>query len=114
MKKKYIGIKIVEAEPMTFGMAIEAMKLGHKIARAGWNDKNMYLVLVVDTYDHASDSVEVFNDIAIEDTKFLDNPTGKMVPTDAYIVMRTAQGSAQPGWLASQADMLAEDWGIVE
>ena len=32
----------------------------------------------------------------------------------AYIVMWTAQGVWQPGWLASQADMLAEDWEVVE
>ena len=31
----------------------------------------------------------------------------------AYIVMRTAQAVWQPGWLASQADMLAEDWFVL-
>jgi hypothetical protein len=32
---------------------------------------------------------------------------------DSHIDMFTAQGTMQPGWLASQADMLAEDWGVV-
>jgi len=97
---------------VTFGLAIEALKKGSKVARKGWNGKGMYLAMVVAYYDYAMDSVQVFTDIALPDTEFADNPTRKCVPTDPYIVMRTAQGTAQPGWLASQEDMLTEDWLI--
>ena len=82
-----------EFKVMTFGQAIEAMKAGKKVARSGWNGKNMYIYIV-----------EKFTDVSV------DRPT---VVYDSYIMMRTAQGSYVP-WLASQTDVLAEDWVIVE
>ena len=96
-----------------FGWALAQLRAGKKVARAGWNGKNMYLALVVATCDWADDSVTVLKDIAVPSNKFADSPQQAYVPTDGYIVMRTALGTAQPGWLASQADMLAEDWEIV-
>lgn len=70
-------------ENMTFGQAIEAMRGGSRVARAGWNGKGMNIFLVT------------------------------FPSHDPCIVMRTAQGTNQPGWLASQADMLAGDWSVV-
>lgn len=70
---------------MKFGEAIEAMKKGKKVARAGWNGKGMY-INIRDAHDGY----------------------------DPYIVMYTAQGTYQPGWLASQPDMLSEDWEVVK
>jgi len=96
-----------------FGVAIRCLKDGHKVARKGWNGKNMYLVLVEPTNDMSCDSVSIFEDIAKPLTNYPESPCGKYVPTDSYIVMRTAQKTAQPGWLASQADMLATDWMLV-
>lgn len=75
---------------MSFGHAIEALKAGHSVARAGWNGKGMFLVLVP---GNAAGGI----------------PRG-IAP---HIDMFTAQGHFQPGWLASQADMLATDWTIV-
>ena len=66
---------------MNFGEAIALLKQGKYVTRPGWNGKGMYLYLKTITRDYAP-----------------------------CIVMRTAQGYHQPGWLASQADMLAEDW----
>lgn len=71
---------------MTFGEAIRALKDGKRVAREGWNGRNMHLYL----------------------RSFV---AGDYEPC---IVMFTAQGKHQPGWLASQADMLATDWIIVE
>ena len=68
---------------MNFGEAIEALKNNKHVSRSGWNGKSMYLYL------------QTFRDF------------------EPCIVMRTATGSFQPGWLASQADILASDWGIV-
>lgn len=72
---------------MNFGQAIEALKSGKKVARKGWNGKNMYLEL--------------------------QRPDEHSKMTLPYIYMRTAQGDFVP-WLASQTDMLAEDWIIVD
>ena len=69
---------------MNFGSALAALKLGNTVAREGWNGKGMWL--------------------------------GYMARRDPmtlpYIYMSTAQGDLVP-WLASQTDMLAEDWEIV-
>ena len=83
-----------EASNMTFGSAIEAMKLGNKVARKGWNGKGMYVYLIKG--------------------KELKSTTNETVIGDPFITMKTATGSHKPGWLASQADMLSEDWEIIE
>ena len=69
---------------MTFGEAIELLKQGKRVQRRGWNGKGMFLWLCTD--------------------QFCD------MGNKPFIVMRTAQGEEQPGWLASQPDMLEEDW----
>lgn len=76
---------------MTFGEAIEYLKQGRRVARRGWNGKGMSL--------HLEDWVE----------GQLDFSGRKYEPC---IVMHTAQNKFQPGWLASQNDMLAEDWEV--
>lgn len=127
--KTYIGVKIVKAEPalcqkddyrskigdpgykvqyedgyvswspqkqfedanrlmdgMTFGMAIEAMKKGYLVARKGWNGKNQYIQL--------------------------QTPNEKSKMSLPYIFICTVQGDLVP-YLASQTDMLSEDWIIL-
>ncbi len=86
------------ANEMTFGQAVEAMKNGKKVRRAGWNGKGMYIFLASDSIDFHTKA-----DIGPERNVFV-NPC---------VVMFTAQGEFQPGWLASQADMLSEDWQLV-
>ena len=88
------------AEDMTFGDALEAMKQGKRVARKGWNGKDMYVFLAHEP-DFVTDAdISAFDQQEVE--------VGDM------LVMKTAQNTFQPGWLASQADMLAEDWYIVE
>lgn len=89
---------------MSFGMAIEAAKRGNKIARSGWNGKNMWLILVP-----GSPSVK-----PVAGTPY--SKAGLVEETNicSHIDMYTAAGEMQPGWLASQSDMLADDWCIVE
>lgn len=87
---------------MNFGKALEALKGGNKVARAGWNGKGMFLYYVPENrYEALTDAAK---QIAGEDGK---------VEYGAYIAMKTAQGNVVP-WLASQTDMLAEDWQVVE
>jgi hypothetical protein len=86
---------------MSFGLAIEAMKKGLKVARAGWNGKGMFLYHVPANYYQATtDAAKSF---------YGEN---SLVPYGAYIAMKTAANNVVP-WLASQTDMLADDWTIV-
>ena len=80
---------------MTFGLAIEALKVGKRVARAGWNGKGMWLKLVPNSLaDYVAFQHEALNPLP-------------------WIGMKTADECFVP-WLASQTDMLADDWQIVE
>lgn len=85
---------------MNFGLAIEAAKMGKRIARRGWNGKGMYVFLVHGMDFHTAADLSELDD---QDVEVLD-----------CLMMRTATGAFCPGWLASQTDMLADDWYIVE
>lgn len=132
----YIGTKIIQAEPQNmngkdgyavrypddynswspkdafeaayrqsgnfnFGHALQCLKDGKKVARSGWNGKGMFLFLV-------------------PGSRFIVNrapllgiyPEGTEIQYHAHIDMKTAQDTVVP-WLASQTDVLAEDWEIV-
>ena len=69
-----------------FGWAIHQLKAGHKVTRSGWNGKGMWLAL--------------------------QRPDANSKMTLPYIYMKTATGDQVP-WLASQTDMLGEDWQIM-
>ena len=94
-----------ESGKLSFGDALVYLKQGLKLARTGWNGKGMYIVLM-DGYP-----MTLANAMTREKHNL---PEGSQVTVNPYIVMKTAQlGALQPGWLASQTDMLAEDWEIV-
>lgn len=90
---------------MTFGQALEALKAGKKVSRKGWNGKGMFLF-----YNPGSDvTVSEGRPLA---SAFPVGTPARMLP---YIMMKTvAPGLELVPWLASQTDMLSEDWGIVE
>jgi hypothetical protein len=96
---------------MNFGQAIEALKNGSKVSRSGWNGKGMWIVLMpalsLPPYSSQQPGAKVNNRTA--------KHIGKDTPlySQPYIVMWTANQQWQPGWLASQADMLADDWSII-
>ncbi len=90
-------------EAMNFGLAIEALKKGHRVARAGWNGKGMFLYYVpAAAYPAQRNTLGTMVGVFPDD----------MVPYCAYIAMKTAQENVVP-WLASQTDVLADDWQIV-
>ncbi|WP_294768605.1 DUF2829 domain-containing protein [uncultured Rhodoferax sp.] len=89
-----------ETNGLTFGLAIEALKKGHKVARVGWNGKGMWLVLV----DGAN--------WGIGGHAPYDIPGGEHITHAPFIGMRTADCKFVP-WLASQTDVLAEDWQVL-
>ena len=82
---------------MTFGMAIEAMKRGKKVARRGWNGKGQF--------------VTVGNQFTYVDCNGKQNAEHQTSGTAALIFHGTI--GVQVGWLASQSDMLSEDWEVV-
>lgn len=87
---------------MNFGEALAAIKAGKRVARAGWNGKGMFLFLVPGSTFTVNR--EPLLSIMGE---------GTQVQYHAHIDMKTAQGYVVP-WLASQADLLSEDWEIVD
>lgn len=95
---------------MTFGDAIEALKAGKKVTRAGWNGRGMYLWLLPEA--------EVKSEWCREPhLKEVADANGGSIPCLGSIRMFTvnAQGrrAVLTGWLASQSDMLSEDWQLV-
>lgn len=132
--KKFIGTKIVDAEPMEkdgkagykvayeddyvswspagafekayrqcdalpFSLAIEAVKKGKRVARKGWNGKNQYIELATNiSYVNAAGEVV--------------NCEHDAIGNKAIAFVGTS--GVQMGWLASQSDMLADDWCIVD
>lgn len=100
-----------ETKEMTFGLAIEAMKKGYKVSRTGWNGKDMFIVymppLKLPPHNSQEPGAKVNDRTAAH--------IGEDQPLDCqpYIAMYNAQKQWIPGWLASQSDMLGEDWFIV-
>lgn len=111
-------INKMEKEVRDFGSAIKALKAGYKVAREGWNGKGMFLWLNLGSFDKSLETDEVkqsecytIDGICKELFEVGNVGTVTRLPN---INMRSANGSTVTSWLASQTDMLAEDWTIVE
>ena len=74
-----------------FGWAVTQVMEGKKIAREGWNGKNMWVCMI-----HPG------------------NAAHRGFAMQPCLGLKTANGNMQPGWNASQADMLAEDWIVLD
>lgn len=94
---------------MTFGTALEAMKEGKKVARSGWNGKGMWIALSPGS--KALPAERFWNPNNREWAMSRPRQQADVLPR---ITMKTATDEILMGWLASQTDMLAEDWVIVE
>lgn len=94
------------------GWAIEQMREGRKVRRAGWNGKGMWIVLMpalsLPPFSCQAPGAKV-NDRTAKHIG-VDTP----LESQPYIAMWTAQGLWQPGWLCSQNDLLANDWELAE
>ena len=97
---------------MTFCNAIKAMKEGKRVARRGWNGKNMFIFLTrgsrinLDEFPPGSQkmlSMKITGSVGLD----------QLVIND-HIDMTTADGSITIGWAASYVDMLSDDWFIVK
>lgn len=91
---------------MNIGEAVQALKAGERVARAGWNGNGMWLAY--------SPGVK-----KLEPEKFWAPPNKEYAARRGYaevlpcITMKTATGEILMGWLASQTDLLADDWVLV-
>lgn len=102
------GSVLPKTERLSFGDAVAALKEGSRVAREGWNGKGMWLTMV-----HPDDDANVpprpaYAVYAV--AGIVDDATNGCLP---WIGMKTADNKFVP-WLASQTDVLAEDWQIVE
>ncbi len=97
-------------ETFDFSEALRRLKDGAKLCRTGWNGKGMWIVLMPALSLPPYNSQEPGAKVNDRTAKHI----GKDTPLNSqpYIVMWTAQQTWQPGWLASQNDLLAEDWMI--
>ena len=90
-----------ECNAMTFGLAIEAMKRGAKVARAGWNGKGMFVYYVpANSYPVQTGAAK---------SHFGE---GSMVPYNAYMAIKNVDETVST-WVPSVNDCLAEDWSIL-
>lgn len=98
---------------MRFGEAVELARQGRAVAREGWNGKRMWVSMSPGTL------------MATREEKPWAPAAQKYFATQSEIgishinilpsmIMRTAGGDILMGWLASQTDMLADDWNEVE
>lgn len=85
----------------TFSQALIALKAGHRVRRAGWNGKGMFLFLVPGSRFNVSRPplLGIY-------------PMGTEINYHAHVDMKTATGEIVP-WLCSQTDMLADDWEVL-
>lgn len=95
---------------LTFGIALEALKRGKRIARKGWNSKGMFLFLK----PGGNPPKTAIHDPALRAVINEKHPDSDTFPALPSIRMFTATGEVLTGWLASQTDMLSEDWEILE
>ncbi|GGH36171.1 Protein of unknown function [Cribrihabitans marinus] len=96
---------------MRFEDALAALKMGDAVARSGWNGTGMFIVLMPALYLPPFNTQDTARKVNDRTAKWI----GKDTPLDCqpYIAMFTAQKQWQPGWVASQADLLADDWVVV-
>ena len=87
---------------MSFGDALIALKVGKKVAREGWNGKGMFIFLVQGSQFNVNRAplLGIY-------------PEGTKISYRPHIDMRTADGEIVP-WVASQSDLLVNDWVLVD
>lgn len=93
---------------MDFGTALLALKRGYKVARKGWNGKGMWLILVPGQKAvQLKEGTPYHAALGPVETEILPH-------IDMWTTNAEGRRAMLPGWLASQSDMLAEDWETVE
>lgn len=92
---------------MNFGSALKAMNEGHRVQRRGWNGKGMWICL---GQGHPKVPADNFWNTHTKTFAIENGGHAEVLP---YLIMKTADDKILMGWLASQSDMLADDWTYV-
>ena len=94
---------------LNFGKALEFLKQGHKVARKGWNGKGMFIYLVRgQKVAKCNLRNEAHLHLEVKDHHH------EEITISSHVDMKAADGSIVVGWLASQTDMLADDWEVIK
>lgn len=113
-------------ETTNFGIALLALKQGKRVARLGWNGRGMFVFMrpadeldidfVVDKVRSLPQSVKDYyrQDVIDDSGDRLSVGGNGTVKFTEYLCLKAADGTIVNGWLASQMDMLAEDWVILD
>lgn len=96
---------------LDFGVALQALKAGHRVARAGWYGEGMWLALSGPLEGRRIPAESFWSKRNAEYASQTIDGSANVLPC---VTMKTAAGDIQMGWVASQADMLAEDWFVIE
>jgi len=91
---------------LTFSQALDALKNGNAVRRAGWNGKGMWI-----SYGKGNPALEA-EKFWNPHTRAFAEQNGGVAEVLPYIIMKTADNKILMGWLASQSDMLANDWEL--
>lgn len=95
-----------------FGNAIRAMKDGRRVTRAGWNGKGMWVAMTPGSTFNAACAKP--GHAAFHRAAEIGHDHSQNIVLTPHIDMRAADGSMVVGWLASQSDMLADDWHVLD
>lgn len=107
---------------LSFGSALDAIKGGHLVARSGWNGKGMFIFMrpsdeletgFIPKVKSLPQAVKDWIDKNLDDKVNQGEGGLTKVKFTAYLCMKAADNSIVNGWLASQTDMLSEDWEII-
>ena len=114
--------KLALGETGSFGQALESLKVGYLVTRLGWNGKGMFIFI------RPADSLPIefvakgikslptgVRQYYAQDLEYKsENQREDTVKFTAYLCMKAADGTIVNGWLASQTDMLSEDWMLFD
>ena len=98
---------------LPFEVALRRLKDGYKVQRSGWNGKGMFIYLVEGSLVEFENLRGAAKDAAIKATEIENGEQGSARRVCPHIDMKAADGTLVIGWLASQTDLLAEDWQVV-
>ena len=109
-------------ETHSFGDAIHAIKSGKRAARFGWNGKGMWIFIKKGSFDGPARGFEVGAKVPDNHPSTQDGVSFSLFePRESgapirlpHLCMKSASGAIVVGWLASQTDVLADDWQILE
>lgn len=106
---------------MTFSEALEAAKNAHRIQRAGWNGKGMWvahtpaMIVTLDCVAPGSAAARLAHELLTTDALASHpRPRDRSIVVCGHLDLRMADGALMVGWMPNQADLLADDWSVLD